>query len=110
LFHVNFNNYSNNSPCSSYFLDNYCRHLKGKDTSNEGGGDCQSNNVNDQGNDNYSNSNSNSNSNSKNNNDGKTNLNSLLNCAIKIYKYNNPIYQRDLILKIKMENRCIRLN
>jgi hypothetical protein len=27
----------------------------------------------------------------------KTNLNSLLNCAIKIY--NNPIYQRDLIRK-----------
>jgi hypothetical protein len=32
----------------------------------------------------------------------KTNLNSLLNCAIKVY--NNPIYQRDLIRKDKDNN------
>lgn len=32
----------------------------------------------------------------------KTNLNSLLNCAIK--GYNNPIYQRDLIRKDKDNN------
>ena len=60
LFHVNFNNYSNNSPCSRYFLDNYCRHLIGKYQTNDGGGDCQYkykykykykyNNGNDQGN------------------------------------------------------------
>jgi len=85
LFHVNLNNYSNNSPCYRYFLDNYCRLLNGKEHSNDGGGDCQYNNGNDQDNDNDS------------NNDGKTNLKSLLNCAIKIY--NNPIYQRDLIRK-----------
>lgn len=46
--------------------------FKGKDHSNDGGGDCQYNNGNDQGNDNDS------------NNDGKTNLKSLLNCVIKI--------------------------
>jgi hypothetical protein len=85
LFQVNINNYSNNRPCSRYFLDNYCRHLRGKDHSNDGGGDCHYNNGNDQGNDIDS------------NNDGKKNLKSLLNCAIKIY--NNPIYQRDLIRK-----------
>jgi hypothetical protein len=86
LFHVNFNKYSNNSPCSCYLLDNNGRHLNSKDHNNDGDGDCQYNNENDQGNDNDS------------NNDGKkTNLNSLLNCAIKIY--NNPIYQRDLIRK-----------
>jgi hypothetical protein len=89
LFHVNFNNYSNNSPCSRYFLVNFCRHLKGKDHNNDGGADFQYNNGNDKGNDN------------NNNNDGKTNLNFLLNCAIK--KYNNPICQRDLILKIIRE-------
>ena len=83
MFHVNFNNYSNNSPCSCYFLDNYCRHFYGKDHNNDCGGDCRYNNGNDQGNDS--------------NNDGKTNLKSLLNCAIKIY--NNSIYQRDLIRK-----------
>ena len=44
--------------------------FKGKDHSNDGGGDCQYNNGNDQGNDS--------------NNDGKTNLKSLLNCVIKI--------------------------
>jgi hypothetical protein len=83
LFLVFFYNYSNNSPCSRYFLDNYCRQLKAKEHSNAGGGDFQYNKGNDQANDS--------------NNDGKTNLKSLLNCAIKIY--NNPIYQRDLIRK-----------
>jgi hypothetical protein len=82
LFHVNFNNYSNNSPSPFYIsLIKYCRPLNGKDHSNDGGGDCQYNNGNDKGNDNDS------------NNDLKTKLNSLLNCAIKLY--NNPIYQRD---------------
>jgi len=65
-------------------MDNYCRHLNGKDH-NDGGGDCQDNNGNDQGKDR--------------NNDGKTNLKSLLNCTIKIY--NNPIYHGDLNRKDK---------
>jgi hypothetical protein len=80
LFHVNCNNHSN-SHYSRYFLDNYDYCLNNNDQSNDGSGDCSYNN----GNDNDS------------NNNGKINLESLLNCAIKIY--NNPIYQRDLIRK-----------
>jgi hypothetical protein len=57
LFHVNFNNYSNsnNSPCSRYLFDNYCRHLKGKDHNIDGTSDCLYNNGNYQANDNDSN-------------------------------------------------------
>ena len=55
LFHVNCNNYSNNSPCSNYFLNKDGYH-----------GDKY-------GNDNNS------------NNNGKNNLEYLLNSAIKIY-------------------------
>jgi len=70
-------------------LINNSRHLRGKDQNNEGGGDCLYNSGNEQGNDS--------------NNDGKNNLNSLLNGAIKIY--NNPIYQRDLIRKVRKDKK-----